>query len=115
MSDDYFGDAKSAFSRDIKIIFEQTLVDLTEGKTLSLEEKGTVIDQLHKPSGKEEFAEVLSNITNQTEIQPLEAFKTLGELVNYLLTSLVMEKKFDTQILSIVLNVSRNVYTTVKN
>jgi len=109
---DYFGNAQGGESHDIRIILEQSIIDLTDGKVLSLEEKATAIEQLHKPSGKEVFAEVLSNITHPTTLPP-ESFKIFGELVNYLLTAYVLEKDSNEYILSIVLNASKNIQSSI--
>ena len=80
---------------------------------MSVEEKMTVVEQLHKPDGRVYFADLLSNITRPLLIESSEAFKGFAEIVSYLLSTYMLEKNVDGEILLVVLNVSRNIYAKV--
>ncbi len=110
-SEDYFGTEKG--SGAMRMILEQTVANLMAGKTLSLEEKATIIEEIHKPAGKAAFLEVLAdNVLIPTKVSD-GALKDFGELVNYLLTDFVLEKEHNQYPLTVVLQISRKIYAIV--
>eukprot|EP01022_Parablepharisma_sp_SALTPOND_P008125 TRINITY_DN135244_c1_g1_i1.p1 TRINITY_DN135244_c1_g1~~TRINITY_DN135244_c1_g1_i1.p1 ORF type:complete len:959 (-),score=137.76 TRINITY_DN135244_c1_g1_i1:45-2921(-) len=99
----------------LRLDFEQAMITLTDGKPLSVEQKTTLIEHLHKIEGREVFAELLSNITQPLSIVSVESLKSMGEIVNYLLNTYFMDRVYDDEILLIVINASRNIYCKVEN
>lgn len=86
---------------------------LLHGDTLSLEEKATVIEQLHKPLGMEVFAHILLTI-KQPKLVDSEVFKVFAELLTCLLTAFMLEKDSNNSVLLAVLSASRVIYTKVE-
>ena len=107
MAEEYFAGDKG----ETGVIIEQAIFTLIEGKGLTLEEQAQVTEQLHKPGGKDVFAETLQNITKPVQL-PVDSFRTFGELVKCLLAAYV-RKQYDHNILRVVLTTSKNIYAMV--
>ncbi len=102
-----------AQSADVELIMDLAVTSLIDGKPLSMEQKGDVVEQLHTTEGREVLAYRLSDITQPTLVAPMEAFKCFSEVVGYLLTMYVMERTLNNEVTIIVLTLSRNIYTIV--
>jgi len=100
-------------SSPLRIDFDNGIAILTASGTVSLEQKTRLIEHLHKSEGREIFGEILANITQPLYISSINALKELGELINYMLNIYMMNKLSNYEILLVVINASRNIYTKV--
>lgn len=100
-------------SSPLRTDFEEAVAVLVGSDTLSLEQKTKLVEDLHKSEGREVFGEMLANITQPLFISSVNSLKELGELINYMLNIYMMNKLSNYEILFVVLNASRNIYTKV--
>ena len=98
---------------DMKKIIIEGIRTLLNGDTLSLEQKAMVIEQLHKPSGKEMLANVLFTIKQPKQVDS-EVFKVFTELLTCLLTAFMLDKDSNNNVLMAVLSSSRMIYTKIE-
>ncbi len=112
ISEDYFGgEGASPSAKDMREDIEKGIVSLSEGKALAPEIKTCLIEQLHKPLGRNTFALTLEKYTKPTQLDSWDCFIHFSELVNTLLTAFVKEKDYNYNTLRIVLQTGRNIYT----
>lgn len=100
-------EAKSA--EDIRILFEQTFEDLRQGAEMSLDEKAYFAKLLNTQENRKLFAEKLRDSMIPFSSSSLPAFKTLGYLVNYMLSRCVLENNKDHFIISTSLRAGSNI------
>ena len=99
---------------DVQDILKNAIMTLINGNSLGLESKAAAIEQLHKPSGKEIFAENLVSCVGHPILVNEEAFNTFGELMTCILTAFVLEKDYNSFILNSILKASKGIHTKVK-
>ena len=113
ISEDYFGGAEELNATDIRAAIEDGLRGLLLGQGMSSEIQAKLIEQLHKPLGRNLFAAALEQFNKQTPFGHWDSFRTLAELVSNLLTAFVLEKDYNYKTLHVVLSAGRNIYAKV--
>jgi len=99
-------------TKEMRIAFEEFM---TSTESLSIEQKATLIQYLHKNEGRGIFIELLSKIKNTTFIPSFDYFKDIGDLINSHLNVYLMDQQYDQDSLQTILNVSKKIYTKHNN
>jgi len=109
----YFMSTGNKSEESIKDSFDKIVHDLMQGKELSLEEMTNMVELLNFAKGRELFAKSLVGIKSKSSIESEAAFRSLGQLINYMLTRFVIEDSEDYFIISSSLEAAEKVYLKV--
>lgn len=97
----------------IQIAFNRAMTELSGNSPWSGEEKATLIEYLHRVEGREVFTKLLANAREPLLIPLASSFKDLGDLINYLLNTLMMDESHSNTVLHIVLEASANIHSLI--
>jgi len=104
---------KASNLKDNSELFERIFKDLKQGMEVSLDEKVNFVEFLSSFENRKLFAEKLRKISSHFNVESLSAFKTLGYLINYMLTKCVWENNDNCFIISSVLHAGGNIFFKV--
>jgi len=111
--DNYFISTDNMSNESISMVFKKTIDNLKEGKDMTLDEKAYIVEFLHHAHTRKLFANILEDIKEPICISSESSFKSLSDLINYMLSRFVLENDDDYSILSSVLNAAKNVFLKV--
>jgi len=110
----YFSSTDNMSEETINKFLIKTIQSIKNSDPMSLEEKAHVVELLHHKNIRILFADILlTEFEEQYEIKKINSLKTLGELINSMLTAFVLEKDEDQHILRTVLQISNNAFCQV--
>jgi hypothetical protein len=111
--DNYFISTDNMSNESISMVFKKTIDNLKEGKDMTLDEKAYIVEFLHHAHTRKLFADILEDINEPTLLTSESAFKSLADLINYMMSRFVLENDEDYTILSSALNAAKNIFLKV--
>lgn len=112
IAEDYFGGG-SGNTEDTRKVIESGIQSLSEGNEIDNENKKIIIEQLHKPLGRNYFASALEKFSQPTQFNNWKSFCTLGEFLQHLLRAFLLEKDNNYNTLQVVLHTGRSIFSFV--
>jgi hypothetical protein len=103
-------DPEENFQSDLELLQDKMRLMIHDSALVHLNEKAQIIQMMHDSKMRQFMTEILQEISAPKSIENVECIRLIADILRFVLTLFVHEEGADYRLLSVILDVSQNLF-----